>query len=235
MDIQLNLERAIHQLVDEFLNEPYRFFSEADAVSRFHQLLDADAQLNARVPSQDGVPLSTIHQQYPTFFRFDDAQPTARLDASSKARRGQYDIAILSPEFIRKHPVETIKNRDLAGERIKHIRPFQAVVEFKLDDRGWNSGKTQGAVAELGKLILSNEEAGLRYFVGLMRYTAPTESRWNKYWPEVTQAAMAGMEIRSIFATYRVLQAHHPHVQSFGDWLIKHEEAEKNEARIKVK
>ncbi len=224
MDIQLHLERAIHQLVDEFLGEPYRFFTEADAVSRFHQLLDADPLFNPRVKSKDGVSLSLIHQEYPTFFRFDDAQPAARLEAASKARRGQYDIAILAPEFIRKHPVETIKNRDIANERAKHIQPLQAVIEFKLDDRGWSSGKTKSAATELGKLILSAEEANLRYFVGLMRYTAPTESRWNKYWPEVTQAAMAGMEIRSVFATYRTQQPQSPHVQSFGEWVAKYEE-----------
>lgn len=231
MDIQINLERAIHQLVDEFLREPYRFFTEADAVSRFHQLLEADKTLNIRVKSKDGVSLSMIHQEYPTFFRFDDGMPTARLDASTGARRGHYDIVILSPGFIRQHSVETVKNRDIANERIKHIQPFQAVVEFKLDDRGWNSGKTKGAIAEMGKLILSREEADLRYFVGLMRYTAPTENRWNKYWPDVTQAAMDHMEIRSLFATYRTLPDQPPHVQSFGDWCVKYEERKKTRVK----
>jgi hypothetical protein len=235
MDIQINIERAIHQLVDEFLGEPYRFFTEAEAVSRFHHLLEADPILNLRVKSRDGIPLSMIHQEYPTFFRFDDiapagslgAQPIARLDAARKDQRGHYDIVLLTPEFIKKHSVETIKNRELANERIKHIQPFQAVVEFKLEDRAWNSGTTKGATAELGKLILSRDEADLRYFVGLMRYTAPTENRWNKYWPEVTQAAMANMDIKSIFATYRVAAAHPPHVQSIGDWCVKYEEKKK--------
>lgn len=224
MDIQVNLERAIHQLVDEFLGEPYRYFTEADAVSRFHQLLEADPLLNITVKCKDGFSLSMIHQEYPTFFRFDDSQPSARLDASSKARRGHYDIVILSPGFIRNHSADTVKNRNIERERIKHIQPFQAVVEFKLDDRGWSSEKTKGAIAEMGKLILSRDEAELRYFVGLMRYTAPTENRWNKYWPEVTQAAMDRMEIRSIFATYRMLATPSPHVQSFGDWLAKYEQ-----------
>ena len=76
----------------------------------------------------------------------------------------------------------------------------------------------------MGKLILSRDESELRYFVGLMRYAAPTEDRWNKYWPDVTQAAMDHMEIRSIFATYRMLAAQSPHVQSFGDWSSKYVE-----------
>jgi hypothetical protein len=242
MDIQINIERAVHQLVDEFLAEPYRFFNEAEAVSRFHHLLEADPILNLRVKSRDGIPLSMIHQEYPTFFRFADitrvggdlgAQPMARLDASRKDQRGQYDIVLLTPEFIKKHSVETIKNREISNERIKHIQPFQAMIEFKLEDRGWNNGKTKGATSELGKLILSRDEADLRYFVGLMRYAAPDENRWNKYWPEVMQAAMANMEIKSIFATHRVAAAHPPHVQSIGDWYVKYEEKKKLPQRQK--
>lgn len=234
MDIQSNLERAIHQLVDEFLAEPYRFFTEADAVSRFHGLLQSDPLLNIPVKSKDGFALSMIHQEYPTFFRFDDfapidarraAPPSPRSDVPARARRGQYDIVVLTPDFIRNHNADTVKNRNIAQERVKHVQPFQAVVEFKLDERGRTTEKTKGAVAEMGKLILSRDEADLRYFVGLMRFTAPTESRWNKYWPEVTQAAMDHMEIRSIFATYRLLAEPSPHVQSFGDWLSKYPES----------
>lgn len=233
MDIQVNLERAIHQLVDEFLGEPYRFFTEADAVSRFQRLLEADPVLNIHVKSKDGFSLSMIHQEYPTFFRYDDTglgevrrdfQTTVRLEASPKTRRGHYDIVILSPGFIRNHSADTVRSRNIAQERARHSQPFQAVVELKLDDRAWTSEKTKGAIAEMGKLILSRDEADLRYFVGLMRYTAPSENRWTKYWPEVTQAAMDHMEIRSIFATYRMLAQPSSHVQSFGDWLSKYQE-----------
>ncbi len=224
MDIQVNIERAIHQLVDEFLLEPYRFFSEADAVARFHQFLESDPLLNLRVKSKDGFALPMIHQEYPTFFRFDDANPAVRLDASSRAHRGHYDIAILTPKFIKAHPAETVKSRDRANPRVAHIQPFQAVIEFKLDNKGWPDSKAKGANAEMGKLILTRDEADLRYFVALMRYTALTETRWNKYWPDVTQSALESMEIKSIFATQRVLIGQAPHVQSFGDWLAKYEE-----------
>ena len=224
MDIQISIERAIHQLVDEFLAEPYRFFTEADAVSRFHHLLESDALLNVRVKSRDGKPLSMIHQEYPTFFHFDDAQTAARQENATKAGRSPYDLVVLAPAFVRGHKAETIRSPEQATERIKNIQPFQVVIEFRLDDRSWNAGQTRGAAIEMGKLILSREDADLRYFVGLMRYTAPSEDRWNKYWPEVTQAAMDGMEISSIFATYRTQQPESPHVQSFGDWCAKYEE-----------
>ena len=233
MNIQINLERVIHQVVREFLGEPYRFFTEVEAVSRFHQLLAADAQLNYKVESRDGFPLSLIHQEYPTFFRMDDPVPvdvrrggqlSAHTPVPTGTRRGRYDIVVLNPDFIRSHTAETVKSRDMARERVQRIHPFQAVVEFKLDERGSSSGMTRDAIAEMGKLILSRDESELRYFVGLLRYTAPTENRWNKYWPEVTQAAMDHMEIRSVFATYRMLAVPSPHVQSFGHWYTKYEE-----------
>lgn len=233
MEIQVKLERAIHKLVDEFLTEPYRFFTEAEAVSRFHQMLSADAQLNNKVKSKDNYPIPLVHQGYPTFFRSEDAPLYARLDTPTGARRGQYDIVLLSPDFVRNHSAETVKNRNVEKERIKHIQPFQAVVEFRLEDRGWNSAGSKGAVAEMGKLILSRDEADLRYFVGLMRYSAPTENRWNKYWPEITLAAMDRMDIRSVFATYRMVTVPSAHVQSFGDWLSKHEEQQKTASRAR--
>lgn len=224
MDIQISVERAIHRLVDEFLDEPYRFFSEADAVARFHHLLEADDLLNVRVKSRDGFPLSMIHQGYPTFFHFDEGQPSPGGRNADQIRRGKYDLVILAPTFVRGHKAETVRDPEQAGERVRNIQPFQAVIELRLDDRQWNSGKAEGAALELGKLILSREDADLRYFVGLMRYSAPSEDRWNKYWPDVTQAAMDSMEINSLFATYRTQQPESPHVQSFGDWCVTYEE-----------
>lgn len=224
MITQSNLECAIHNLVAEFLQEPYRFFTEADAVARFHQILESDPIINQKVQTKDGFQTSIIHQEYPTFFRFDDSNPVARLDASSKAKRGHYDIVILNPYFLTTHTAETVKNRDIMSIRDQNIQPFKAVVEFKLDDRGWSNGKTKGVIAELGKLFLSGEEADLRYFVVLMRYTASTENRWNKYWPDVMKAATERFELRSIFATHRILTKQTPDVQSFGDWLSKYEQ-----------
>jgi len=224
MTIQINLECAIHKLVTEFLHEPYRFFTEADAVARFHQILESDPVINQKVQTKDDIQTSIIHQEYPTFFRFDDANPIARLDASFKASRGHYDIVILNPDFVRAHTAETVKNRNITSIRDENVLPFQAVIEFKLDDRGWSNGKKKGAIAELGKLILSREEVELRYFVVLMRYTASTEKRWNKHWPDIMQAATERFEVRSIFTTHRTLATPTPHVHSFGNWLLKYEE-----------
>lgn len=216
-DIQANIEHAIHTLVSEFVKEPYQFFTEADAVARFHQILESDVTLTQRVETLDGHRTSTLHQEYPTFFRFDDKNPIARLDAHSGASRGHYDIVVLDPEIVRKHTAETVKNRNITSVRDINISPLQAVIEFKLDDRGWSNGKSKGVIAELGKLILSRDEVELRYFVAFMRYTRSTEKAWNKYWPNVMQAATERIEIKSIFATHRISSIQTPYVHSFGD------------------
>ena len=219
MSIQINLESAIHELVGEFLREPYQFFTEADAVARFRQLLETDSMINQTIESKDGFQISTIHEEFPTFFRFDDANPFSRLEADSGASRGHYDIVIVEPDFIRAHTAETVKNRNISSIRDTGIQPFKAVIEFKLDDKGWSSGTSKGVLAEIGKLILSKNEAELRYFVVLMRYTASTNRRWDEYWPTVLEAASAKVGVNSIFATHWISKEKAPHVQSFGDWL----------------
>jgi hypothetical protein len=229
MNIQLNLENAIHLLVTEFLQEPYRYFTEADAVARSLQILENDSAINGLERTKDDFQTSLIHREFPTYFRFDDSNPTVRLDASTGASRGHYDVAILNPEFVRSHDAETVKNRNIKSVRDTNIRPLQAVIEFKLDDIGWSNGRTNGAIAELGKLLLSEEEADLRYFIVLMRYTAPTETRWRKYWPTVLQAAQEKTDIKSIFAIHRISPGQKqpdlkPGVRSFGSWLSNSKE-----------
>jgi hypothetical protein len=224
MNIQVNVENAIHSLIREFLEEPYRFFTEADAVTRFRQILEADPTINQKVETENGFVTSVIHQEYPTFFRFDGKNPIARLPDNSKASRGHYDIVILNPSFVRAHTVEAVKNRDFRSVRNKSILPFEAIIEFKLDDRGWSPGKRKGAIADLAKLVLSREEVELRYFVVLMRYTASTQNKWNKHWPDVLQAATERMEAKSIFATHWVSTNHTAQVECVGDWLSKYEE-----------
>lgn len=129
MSIQLPLETAIGKLIAEFEQTPYTFFTEADAVVRFHELLSKDPAFSNRVRTQDNHEISLIHREYPTFFRFSDENPTERLGPESRARRGHYDTVILNPDFITAHPAETVLNRSIRAVRDQSIIPFQAVVE----------------------------------------------------------------------------------------------------------
>jgi hypothetical protein len=219
MSIQLSLENAIHRLVDEFVQEPYAFFTEADAVVRFHQLIADDPSFNRRTRTDDGHEISLVHREYPTFFRFDDRKPTERL--GPPARRGHYDTVILNPDFVAAHPVETVLNRDIKAARNPDIVPFEAVVEFKLHTRGWSKGRAEGVIRELGKLHLSEKEAPLRYLVVLQRYREPHLYRWETYWPKVESDANARKDIGSVFAIHWINLNREPEVHWFGRWLTQ--------------
>ena len=217
MSIQLPLETAIGKLIAEFKQTPYTFFTEADAVVRFHELLSEDPAFSRGVRTADGHEISLVHREYPTFFRFDDRNPTERL--GPPARRGHYDTVILNPDFITAHPAETVLNRSIRAVRDQSIIPFQAVVEFKLHTRGWSKGRSRGAIAELGKLHLSTDEAPLRYLVLLMRYPEPRMYRWNTYWPRVRDAAAASEDVASVFTVHWIDPNRKPEVHWFGLWL----------------
>ena len=213
--IQKPLEDVIHELVAEFLQSPYAFFTEADAVARFHQLLDLSPSFRDKIATRDGFVTGLVHREYPTFFRFADREPTARL--GPPARRGHYDTVILNPDFIVSHLAGSVANREITAPRDTSITPFQAVVEFKLDNRGWTAGRAKGAEAELGKLRLTYE-APLRYFVVLMRYNAPTTARWEKYWPQVVRASAGHPEIGSLFAVSWFGAKEGTETHHFGRW-----------------
>jgi hypothetical protein len=218
MSIKSVVEKSIQQLGGEFLEEPYRYFTESDAVARFHQLLE-NSGINSLVNSKDGYAIPQVHREYPTFFRFSDKNPTARLPAESKASRGHYDTVILNPEFILNHVSETVTNRDIRKIADNHITPFEAVIEFKLYTIGWSAGRSKGAIAELGKLELTTE-APLKYFVVLMRYTSPKMTRWHRYWPTVSKVASDAQGIGSYFAI-QWLSPEKSGQEEFlyGDWL----------------
>jgi len=217
MSVQLLLESTIHSLVSEFQQEPYIFFTEADAVARFHQLLAGNPDFNRYVRTEDGHEVGLVHREYPTFFRFDDRNPTERLE--SRGRRGHYDTVVLNPDFVAAHPVETVLNRNIKAVRDPAIVPLRAVVEFKLHTGGWSKKRSEGVTSELGKLQLSDKEAPLCYLLLLMRYRETRMYRWDTYWPRVCDAADTMENIGSVFAVYWVNLDREPEIHWFGRWL----------------
>lgn len=221
--IQPLLENAIHHMVDEFMAAPYTFFTEADAVARFHQLLSQDPHLSELVLTKDGHQVSLVHREYPTFFRFDDKNPEKRSESTGS--RGHYDTVILNPDFVQAHPAETVMNRNIKAQRDPAIVPFEAVIEFKLHTRGWSKRRTRGVLRELGKLRLSEPEAPLRYLVLMMRYRESRMHRWNTYWPQVRNAAENAAKtepkISSLFAIQWLDPAREPETFPFGPWLTR--------------
>jgi len=222
MDSQLVLEKTIHKLVDEFVKNPYVFFTEADAVSIFHQFLIESTEFNSSYKTSDGYEINTIHREFPTFFRFDGKNPAIRLEDNTGASRGHYDMAILKPEFIMAHKADTVANRDIKTQATITQSPFEAVLEFKLHNNGWSKGRVDGVKAELGKLSLTLGESPLCYLIVFQRYRAPNLNRWNRWWDTVKQAAEQSVQIRSIVAIQWLTVKNKPEIFSFGPWLEKY-------------
>jgi hypothetical protein len=113
-----------------------------------------------------------------------------------------------------------VANRTIKLQGDTAILPLRGVVEFKLDNVGWSANRANGAVDELGKLRLS-DESSLRYFVVLMRYTAPTLARWQKYWSAVSQELEASPEICSVVAVSWLSAAKSGvEVFRYGKWIV---------------
>ena len=214
--LQAQIEVAIMQLSKEFLDDPYRYFTEADAVSRCRQLLELNDELGRDYATEDGYKIRLIHQEYPTFIRHKREIPSV---TTPTGRRGHYDLVILNPDFIEAHQSETITNRLL-----KHAAPdpkgsIAAVIEFKLSYRGWSKGAYRNATIDLQKLAASKSD--LTYAVMLMRYHAPSMRRWDIYWPQICEE-VAKPDVSNVRSLYTVhwlsKQTKEPNTYLFGQW-----------------
>lgn len=112
------VDGAISTILDLFKKEPTRFFTENDLVCCFHRILhdNLTAMGQATCPDRDHKPHNLIHCEYPTPFRCDMGEKRfeiktddARTPGGKKYRRGRFDVAILNPSFIGKHPYATVK------------------------------------------------------------------------------------------------------------------------------
>lgn len=105
------LETALHRLVESFWEEPYRFFTEADAVAALHTWIARRPELAQAYHTADGFETGLLHREYPTFFRFKVSDPSQRL--GPPATRGDYDLALINPAYVRNHDAEAVGNRGL--------------------------------------------------------------------------------------------------------------------------
>jgi hypothetical protein len=166
----IQLETALHRLVESFWEEPYRFFTESDAVTALQSWVAARPELAGVHHTTDGFEIGLLHREYPTFFRLSDQDPTRRQRAPYG--RGHYDLVVLDPDFLRAHDAGTVTNRRF-DEAATHTKPpLVAAVEFKLLDRRWKPDKDPLIPQDLGKGTLalqSPPDASAAYMCVLCR------------------------------------------------------------------
>lgn len=96
--------RAINKTINKFREHPYYFFTESDIHSYFYYALYST---NHEELTRDDERIYCIHREYPTNFRYKKSE---LLNKNYKkpynlslreGKRGNYDIAVLKPEFIK--------------------------------------------------------------------------------------------------------------------------------------
>ncbi len=154
-ELLIQLETALHRLVESFREEPYRYFTESDAVTALQTWVATRPALAQVCQTADGFATGVLHRECPTFFRLDDKNPTRR--ERRPYGRGHYDLAILNPALIQGNDAEIVTNRRFREEHSFFTPPLVAAVEFKLSVQRWKPGKDTLIKQELGKLRLALE------------------------------------------------------------------------------
>jgi hypothetical protein len=105
------VEKSLDKLVDEFLRVPYLHRVEHSLHARLFAILATDPHLNCELPLRNGTT-QPIHKEWP------ETVP------SPETRRGNFDLAILSPALLARHSVEVFRRGNI---------PAPIVLELGLD------------------------------------------------------------------------------------------------------
>ena len=219
-ELLIQLETALHRLVESFWEEPYRYFTESDAVTSLWQWFAKRPGLARVYKTKDGFETGLLHREYPTFFRFKRADPSRRLEKSGS--RGHYDLALVAPSYIQGYLGETVLNRDIEDRGSLSVPPLVAAVEFKLFAKGWGSRRIGSVSRDLGKLRLALQfpaDTGTAYLCILQRDVSPTQRRWDRWWPEVKAMLQDYSDISTVVAVCWPQQVREPFVHYHGPWL----------------
>jgi len=214
------LETVLHRLVESFREEPYRFFTEADAVAGLHTWVARRPELAQVYQTADRFETGLVHREYPTFFRFKGSDPAKRLP--SPASRGHYDLVLINPAYLRNHEAETVINRSVMNVGDVSTPPLVAAMEFKLFSNAWNPVRVRGVRRAVGKLRLALEspaDAIAVYVCVFQRHLSPNWARWESHWPSVQKMLADARDIRSVVAACWPGQDREPFVWYSGPWI----------------
>lgn len=214
------LETVLHRLVESFWEEPYRYFTEADAVAALDTWVARRPELAQVYHTADGFETSLLHREYPTFFRFKESDPSKRLPPPAK--RGHYDLGLINPAYVQYNKAETVTNRKVGDLGDLSTIPLLAAVEFKLFARGWSKDGVDGVRQDLDELQLALEspaDMSAAYLCIFQRDVGSTRTLWERYWPRVERMLADFAEIRSVVAVCWPKQEREPFVHYSGPWI----------------
>jgi hypothetical protein len=185
-ELLIRVETALHRLVENFWEEPYRYFTESDAITALQTWAATRPALAQVCQTADNFATGVLYHEYPTFFRLDDQNPTRR--ERRPYGHGHYDLAVLNSAFIQGNDADIVTNRRFREEHAFPTPPLVAVVAFKLFVQRWKPDRYAFIRQELGKLNLSLEappDTDVAYMCILWRGTKSEPSP-----PEVCEKAV---------------------------------------------
>ena len=219
-DLLIQLETALNRLVESFWDEPYRYFTAADAHVGLQTWLARRPELMQTVQTEDEFETGLLHREYPTFFRFHDRSPTERLQDTGS--RGHYDLVIIDPAHVRNQPAERLMNRRIEDRADLSQPPLLAAVEFKLFTRGWSPLRLRGVRSDVGKLRLTLQppaHACAAYLCVFQRVASRTSTRSDNHWRTVRKMLEDASDIRAVVAVCWPKQPREPFVHYSGPWI----------------
>jgi hypothetical protein len=151
----IQLETALHRLVEGFWDEPYRCFTSADALAALQPWLARRPELGAPYRSSDGFETGLLHGGYPTSFGFSEDGLTASQDLSQA--RGSFDLVVVDPAYLQGQRAEALRTADFGVRAGLAAPPLLAAVEVRLFGQGWGPAEEVLVLQDLVKLRLALE------------------------------------------------------------------------------
>jgi len=177
------VKETIKSTINKFMEHPYCFFTESDIISYFYHRLYLK-QYEQQTKDKERIYL--VHREYPTNFRYRkkdllddsfnmpyDLSKSKRKDI--KAKRGNYDLVILDPEFVKKaNSKEDIINKSIRlleirasnskGQELLYAIEFKYIInnnhnyikEIKMDNKKLLFAIQDGGVGEAINLVFCN-------------------------------------------------------------------------------
>jgi hypothetical protein len=164
-DVQIKIQDSINCLVGEFVQNPFVFFNEADAVS------DLICKLKANIPQLENhfkcifknstVDTTLLHREYPASCFFKEGK---KLE--------HFDLVILNPKYVEINEAESLArpNGDTREVKVNPF-PFIAAIEFKLLYEGISNGRIENIKSDVRRLDerIKKDQCKQTYFIYLQR------------------------------------------------------------------
>lgn len=183
--IQDEVFDGIRKTINRFREKPFHYFTEADIHSSLlnDMMSGASDILTRRPETTKHISVSLVHQEYPTNFRYSKSDLIHRVDLSTtaldnqKGDRGNFDLAVLNPEFVErtlshntlydalKHIINkdnrlVIERRDNSPEEFRKEIMFAIEVKFIHPFNARNKHMLYEVIRDDNKLQLAYETSG---------------------------------------------------------------------------